>query len=134
MIIDGRHRAVRHVALIHHLRTGHDDDAPHIVVRLANGRTSRVDYREAIDVEVIAIGAWLDGIERDRPHVLVPFFQVAGAIALDIAATPLHALGLRGEDAERDLPIGRNLRRDNIRPALPSAGPSRRGLGTRCWH
>src|SRR5438093_8971808 len=93
------------------------DEAPYIIVGFTGGGTSWNDHRNAIHVEVITVGTGFDRTERHFPNAVGSLGHLSAlAVARNIAAAEAHGFRLRGENAERDVPVRGNFRRHNLRP------------------
>ena len=68
IVRDARDGAVRHVLGFHEIGAGNIHHAPGVAVRFADRRAARVHHRNAVDIEVVAIGARIDRPDRDLPN------------------------------------------------------------------
>ncbi len=67
VVVDRGDRAVRHVLRVEHVRAGHDGKAVDRGVGLARHRIARIDDRNAVDDEDVAIGAGGQRADRRVP-------------------------------------------------------------------
>ena len=87
------------------------DQAPDVVVRLADRGVARIDRRDAVDVEIVAIRAGIDGPDRELPDAVLAARELRVlADTGDIARGEADGVGLRSVNAEGDLPVRAHLR------------------------
>ena len=123
IVSHGGDGAVRNVGGVHEFGAGNVDQAPDVVIGFADRGVARVDYGDAIHVEVIAVGAGVDGAERDLPYAV---FRLGHgrtrAVAGDVGSGEPHVLRVRRENPEGDMAVGLHLGRDHDGPLRTASG------------
>jgi len=126
---------MRDVFGIHEIRARHVDEAPSVRVGFARRRVARVDDGDPIHIEIVAVSSRVDWADRDFPYAIGALgHRCALAKAGQIAAGQPDLLCFWSENAEHDLMIGQDLRRNDLgglRPAK-TACPCRR-VGRLGW-
>ena len=91
---------------IKELRAGDVNKAPAVVVGFACGGVAWIDDRYAVDIEVVAIGARINGANRNFPNTIGAFLQGGtGTLAGDIARAETDGLGVRSTQAKGNVPV-----------------------------
>ena len=93
---------------------------------LVNGLRG-IDHRDAIDVEVVAIGARVDRTDGDFPDAVLALGQLRGlSQPLNVTGRQPDGLGLWRKDPEGNAAIGQNLGRGHLDLGRATAAPGGR--------
>ena len=116
-------------------RSRHRENALHIVQAAAHVRIPWIGHGYSVHNKEIAVNARLHGSQSQRPHAVISLRERRSGVhkLLELASNE-HGLRLRGVDAESNLPIGRDLRRNqrSVWIRWPLRRRSWRGLAGRC--